>query len=88
MSAAATVELRTIGQTFLHLYSHLSQEALDANLRRWKIVPEFQMFQHIYEESDLNSEENHQILLTAVARSCHVSTMAYVILNKWLCEAF
>ena len=98
LSEAAKRELPELAVTFMRAYEKLSLEALRDNVRAWKLLPKFHMFQHICEKQSLElgnprfywvySDEDLQKQMKTIALTLHPRTVQYAILLKWLILIF
>ena len=81
---------------FFDLYSHLSQEALDLDVRAWKMSPKFHLIAHLLlDQNILNPQytwtycdEDLQRILKQVASSCSPLNIPKMVLTKWVCGRF
>ena len=89
-------ELARLSVAFIGMYRHLSVEARGNEERAWKMTPKFHLMQHILEhQSWINprmvwtyGDEDLQKIVKEIAVSCHTSTMAHMVLHKWVVGKF
>ena len=94
LSEGALKELYRIGNALPQAYAHLSAEALANDVRAWKIVPKFHLFQHLCLHQSFTcgnprfywtyADEDMVGHMVEVAQNCHPTTMAATGLFKWL----
>ena len=91
-------ELKEGVRGFMACYNALSHEALNADMRNWKMTPKFHLFVHLI-EVQLPSwgnpryfwtygDEDLQRIMKSVALSCHPLNLEPMVLFKWLCIKF
>ena len=96
LSAAARAEMVVLSRDFMAMYAHLSAEALAQQVRLWKMVPKFHIWQHLCEDQTLMnpryfwtySDEDFQRIMKGIATSCHANNLAPMVLMKWLVVTF
>lgn len=98
LGPAACDEISRVGQDVCRLYSALSREALNGDLKGWKMTPKFHLFMHLcctqarlkgnpkyyttYADEDMVGH------MMEIASSCHVHTMHATAMYKWLLLVF
>ena len=98
LSAAAKEQLPKIGRSLAQAYGKLARMALDAGQRLWKLSPKLHLMEHLFEYQAIQygnprfywtyADEDLVGLLMDVAQGCHVSTLAFSVLFKWLHSSF
>ena len=93
----AKLELPILVKSFMGLYGHLPREALNANVRAWKMVPKFHMFVHLCEIQSFHMnprfywvymDEDMQKQIKAIALTCHHTTVDETVMYKWVLLIF
>ena len=93
LSAHARERLPHIGQKLAELYGKLSVMSLRANLKFWKQVPKFHMWEHLTEEQILEfgnpkfwwtyADEDLVGRVIKIAETVHTKTLTASVLFKW-----
>ena len=90
-------ELSKLGVSLFTVYKRLSEEALRAEKRAWKMTPKFHVFLHICEiSSDMENprfhwtytDEDLQQVMKKIAVTCHAGHVEWLCLFKWLTEVY
>ena len=97
LSDAAKQELRDLSLYLRQIYVNLSREALDKQQRLWKMTAKVHLFEHLCQDQVswgnpvfwwCYSDEDLQKIVKEIAITCHVSSMDYMTLYKWLIHVF
>lgn len=90
--------LYNIGLDLGNLYSSLYTEAFKKGVKLWKMIPKLHLMQELtmYQAQDWGNpayywcypDEDLVGLMVEIAKSCHVNTLAFTALVKWLVVAF
>jgi hypothetical protein len=90
-------ELKDMSKLMRQLYCNLSQEALLRRKRSWKATAKLHMFEHVCglqtflgnpSSTWCYSDEDLQRIVKEIALSCHVNTVEYLALYKWVIHIF
>ena len=97
LSEGAKRELGSLSLYLRQIYVNLSREALGKRIRAWKMTGKVHLFEHLCQDQVswgnptgwwCYSDEDLQRIVKEIALSCHVSTMDYMVLYKWLIHVF
>ena len=97
-SASALASVQRLGNSVPILYAHLAAEAFHSGTKAWKLVPKFHLYQHLclyraafHGNPRFNwtyADEDMVGAMVEVAQICHPSTMAPIVMFKWLVLQF
>lgn len=98
LSDEAKQEIRTLSEYLVPVYINLAEEALSQNKRMWKMTAKCHAFQHLCEIQAcflINptytwnyAPEDLQRVMKDIAVSCHKNNTPYMVIFKWLTDAF
>ena len=98
LSNEAKAEMRTISEYLVSIYISLADEALSKGVRMWKMTAKCHAFQHLLETQACTlinpayswnySSEDLQRVMKDIALSCHKNNMSFMVVYKWLTDAF
>ena len=94
MGPVAKAEMPKLGRQLVGIYSSLAQDAVNARVKMWKLMPKLHLFLHLCEWQSVElgnpryywtyPDEDLAGLMAQVATSCHPRTMHTAALFKWL----